>query len=114
MAEFDSKLLESLLTNQDLQSFPQKIKEIDETSNTGFAGEGNIKITVRSNCEVQAIEINDEWYKSASKEDLTNAIKTCINKLLAKATREKQEAQDQLSENVRLNFLKNLAGDTNE
>jgi nucleoid-associated protein EbfC len=58
----------------------------------GEAENGNIKVVANGNRMLSSIELNKEFYASASKEDIANLILTAANRALEQAERvEKSE-----------------------
>jgi DNA-binding protein YbaB len=58
----------------------------------GEAENGNIKVVANGNRMLSSIELNKEFYASASKEDIANFILTAANRALEQAERvEKSE-----------------------
>ena len=74
---------------QQLMAAQQKAEEIKKRLDTVFVyGEvegGAIKITATANKAITAVEIDEEFLKSADKEELEELLLTAINKALVRA-----------------------------
>jgi DNA-binding protein YbaB len=60
-------------------------KRLDTISVFGEVEGGAIKITATANKAITAVEIDEEFYKNADKEELEELLQTAINKALAQA-----------------------------
>jgi len=60
-------------------------KRLDTVSVYGEVEGGAIKITATANKAITAVEIEEEFYKQADKEELEELLLTAINKALAQA-----------------------------
>ncbi|WP_113651257.1 YbaB/EbfC family nucleoid-associated protein [Pedobacter namyangjuensis] len=60
-------------------------KRLDTVSVFGEVEGGAIRVTATANKAVTSIEINDDFFKSADKEELEELLLTAINKALAQA-----------------------------
>ncbi len=60
-------------------------KRLDTISVFGEVENGSIKITATANKAITAVYINEEFLKSADKEELEELLLTAINKALASA-----------------------------
>lgn len=60
-------------------------KRLDTISVFGEVEGGAIRITATANKTITAIEINDDFYKQADKEELEELLLTAINKALTQA-----------------------------
>lgn len=60
-------------------------KRLDTISVFGEVEGGAIRVTATANKAVTAIEINEEFYKQADKEEVEELLLTAINKALAQA-----------------------------
>lgn len=60
-------------------------KRLDTISVFGEVEDGAIKVTATANKVITALEINEDFYKQADKEELEELILTAINKALAQA-----------------------------
>jgi len=60
-------------------------KRLDTVSVFGEVEGGAIKITATANKAITAVEINEEFFKQADKEELEELLLTAINKALAQA-----------------------------
>lgn len=77
-------------------------KRLDTISVYGEVEGGAIKITATANKAITAIEINDDFYKTAEKEELEELLQTAINKALTQA--------EQVSAAEMQNMTKDLMG----
>jgi DNA-binding protein YbaB len=72
-----------------LMAAQQKAEEIKKRLNTisvfGEVEGGAIKVTATANRVITGIEIQDEFYKNAEKEEVEELLLTAINKALTKA-----------------------------
>jgi DNA-binding protein YbaB len=72
-----------------LMAAQQKAEEIKKRLHTisvfGEVEGGAIKVTATANRVITGIEIQEEFYKSADKEEVEELLLTAINKALAKA-----------------------------
>ncbi len=84
---FNKKMMEKM------QGQMEEIKEkLNNISVTGEAENGNIKVIANGNRLLNSIEINDDFYATANKEQLTDLILTAANRALEQAERvEKSE-----------------------
>lgn len=60
-------------------------KRLDTVSVFGEVEGGSIRVTATANKAVTAIEIEEEFYKQADKEEIEELLLTAINKALAQA-----------------------------
>ncbi|MCX2452852.1 YbaB/EbfC family nucleoid-associated protein [Pedobacter sp. PLR] len=60
-------------------------KRLDTVSVFGEVEGGAIRITATANKAITAVEIDEEFYKQADKEELEELLLTAINKALAQA-----------------------------
>lgn len=60
-------------------------KRLDTISVFGEVEGGAIRVTATANKAVTAIEINEEFYKQADKEEIEELLLTAVNKALAQA-----------------------------
>lgn len=60
-------------------------KRLDTVSVYGEVEGGAIKVTATANKLITAIEINDDFYKQADKEEIEELLLTAVNKALAQA-----------------------------
>ena len=60
-------------------------KRLDTISVFGEVEDGAIKVTATANKAITAIEITDEFYKKADKEELEELLQAAVNKALAQA-----------------------------
>mgnify|MGYP003574963388 FL=1 len=60
-------------------------KRLDTVSVFGEVEGGAIRVTATANKSVTSIEINDDFFNSADKEELEELLLTAINKALAQA-----------------------------
>ena len=60
-------------------------KRLDTVSVFGEVEGGAIRVTATANKAVTAIEIDEEFYKQADKEEIEELVLTAINKALAQA-----------------------------
>ena len=84
---FNKKMMEKM------QGQMEKIKEkLNNITVTGEAENGTIKVVANGNRLLNKIVIDDEFYKTADKEQLTELIITAANRALEQAERvEKSE-----------------------
>ena len=67
-------------------------RKLNNISVIGEAENGNIKVSANGNRMLNSIEINDDFYASKSKEEITEIILTAANRALEQAERvEKSE-----------------------
>lgn len=67
-------------------------KKLNNISVMGEAEEGNVKVVANGNRLINSIEISDDFYASASKEQIEDLIITAANRALEQAERvEKSE-----------------------
>lgn len=60
-------------------------KRLDTISVFGEVEGGAIKVTSTGNKQITAIEINEEFFKSADREELEELLLTAVNKALSQA-----------------------------
>ena len=60
-------------------------KRLDTISVYGEVEDGAIKVTSTANKAITAIEINEDFYKQADKEELEELLLTAVNKALTQA-----------------------------
>lgn len=60
-------------------------KRLDTISVFGEVEEGAIKVTATANKSITAIEISEEFYAKADKEELEELLQAAVNKALAQA-----------------------------
>ncbi|PCI96294.1 MAG: hypothetical protein COB15_10875 [Flavobacteriales bacterium] len=84
---FNKKMMEKM--QGQIESIKEKLNNI---SVIGEAENGNVKVVANGNRLLNSIELNDDFYKSASKEQITELILTAANRALEQAERvEKSE-----------------------
>lgn len=84
---FNKKMMEKM------QGQMEGIKEkLNNISVIGESDNGNIKVVANGNRLLNSIEINDDFYNTTNKEELTELILTAANRALEQAERvEKSE-----------------------
>lgn len=84
---FNKKMMEKM------QSQMEEVKsKLNNISVIGEAENGNVKVVANGNRMLNSIEINEEFYQSASKEQIEDLILTAANRALEQAERvEKSE-----------------------
>ena len=84
---FNKKMMEKM------QGQMEEIKgKLNNISVTGEAEDGNIKVIANGNRLLNSIELNEDFFKSASKEQIEDLILTAANRALEQAERvEKSE-----------------------
>ena len=60
-------------------------KRLDNVSVFGDVEGGAIRLTATANKEITAIEINEDFYKQADREELEELLLTAVNKALSQA-----------------------------
>ena len=98
---FNKKMMEKM--QGQIESIKEKLNNI---SVIGEAENGNVKVVANGNRLLNSIELNDDFYKSASKEQITELILTAANRALEQAERvEKSEMS-----NAAMGMLPGLGG----
>ncbi len=88
---FGNMLNKKMMEKMQVQMEEVKSK-LGNISVTGESENGNIKVIANGNRLLNSIELNDEFYKNATKEQLEDLILTAANRALEQAERvEKSE-----------------------
>ena len=84
---FNKKMMEKMQGKME-----ETKSKLDNISVTGEAENGNIKVVANGNRMLSSIEINPDFYASASKDEIAELILTAANRALEQAERvEKSE-----------------------
>lgn len=75
-------------------------KRLDAVSVIGEVEGGKIKVTATGNKAIKAIEVDDDFLKSADKEELEELMALAVNKALELAENAHQSEMQALSQNM--------------
>jgi len=84
-------------------------KRLDNITVTGEAEGGKIKVTATGNKQITAINIEEDFFKEADKEELEELLVVALNKAMAQAENVHQSEMQAVSQSM-LGNLGNLFG----